>query len=58
VLLPERELTPQRLAAEIERFAFDRAALCRMAERARQLSRPDATEELAKAALAAGGIAA
>lgn len=58
VLLPERELTPQRLATEIERFASDRAALCRMAERARQLSRPDAAEALAKAALTAGGLAA
>lgn len=57
VLLPERELTAQRLAAELERFAADRAALCRMAERARSLARPDATDELAKACLVAGGLA-
>ncbi len=58
VLLPERELTPQRLAAELERLATDRAQLCRMAERARELARPDATEALAKACLVAGGLAA
>lgn len=58
VLLPERELTPQRLAAELERLATDRVVLCRMAERARELARPDATEALAKVCLTAGGLAA
>jgi len=58
VLLPERELTTQRLAAELERLVSDRALLCRMAERARELARPDATEALAKACLIAGGLAA
>jgi len=58
VLLPERELTPQRLASELQRFATDRASLCQMAERARQIARPDATEALAKACFSAGGLAA
>lgn len=58
VLLPERELTAQRLASELERFAADRALLCRMAERARSLARPNATDELARACLVAGGLAA
>lgn len=58
VLLPERELTPTRLAGELERLATDRAALVRMAERARSLAKPTATAALAAATLAAGGLAA
>jgi len=58
VLLPERELTPQRLASELERLAADRTLLVRMAERARSLARPDATDALLGACLMAGGLAA
>lgn len=55
VLIPERELTAERLAAEIVRLASDRNLLVTMAERARELARPDATRKLADACLAAGG---
>lgn len=46
VLLPERELTPERLAGELERLCTERGRLLEMAERARSLARPDATEQL------------
>ncbi|MCP5338772.1 MAG: undecaprenyldiphospho-muramoylpentapeptide beta-N-acetylglucosaminyltransferase [Steroidobacteraceae bacterium] len=55
VLLPERELTPERLAAEIA--ALDTARLQDMAGRARALARPHATAELVDATLAAAGVA-
>jgi len=57
VLLPENELTPARLAAELERLGVDRATLLQMAKRARALSRPRAAEDLADATLAAAGVA-
>jgi UDP-N-acetylglucosamine--N-acetylmuramyl-(pentapeptide) pyrophosphoryl-undecaprenol N-acetylglucosamine transferase len=57
VLIPERELTPARLAAELTRLGADRAALLQMATRARGLSRPRAAEDLADATLAAAGVA-
>ena len=53
VLIPEAALTPERLAAELERLGSDRAALLAMALRARALARPSATTDLADAALAA-----
>jgi UDP-N-acetylglucosamine--N-acetylmuramyl-(pentapeptide) pyrophosphoryl-undecaprenol N-acetylglucosamine transferase len=52
VLIPDRELSAGRLAAELERLCADRATLLDMAERARALARPDATERLASACLA------
>jgi len=58
VLLPECELTSQRLASELKRFAADRKMLYRMAERARSLARPNATDDLARACLVAGGLTA
>jgi UDP-N-acetylglucosamine--N-acetylmuramyl-(pentapeptide) pyrophosphoryl-undecaprenol N-acetylglucosamine transferase len=57
VLMPESALTPAALAAELARLGGDRAALLRMAESARGLARPRATDDLAEAALAAGGLA-
>ena len=51
-------LTDGRVPRDLERFAADRALLCRMAERARSLARPNATDELARACLVAGGLAA
>lgn len=57
VLLPERELTPERLAAEIAALGTARARLQDMAGRARALSRPHATAELVDATLAAAGVA-
>jgi len=52
VLMPDRELTAERLAAELERLCADRARLLDMAERARAQAMPDATERLADACLA------
>jgi UDP-N-acetylglucosamine--N-acetylmuramyl-(pentapeptide) pyrophosphoryl-undecaprenol N-acetylglucosamine transferase len=57
VLIPEREFTVERLADELGRLAADRGALLAMAERARGLARPQATQDLAAACLAAGGLA-
>lgn len=58
VLIPEREFTAERLADELARLAADRGGLLAMAERARGLARPQATQDLADACLAAGGLAA
>jgi UDP-N-acetylglucosamine--N-acetylmuramyl-(pentapeptide) pyrophosphoryl-undecaprenol N-acetylglucosamine transferase len=51
ILIPDRELTAERLAAELERLAAGRGRLLAMAERARQLARPGAAEELAASCL-------
>lgn len=56
-LLPESELSPQRLAAEFERLGADRGALRMMAERAQGSAEPRATGAMAEAVLAAGGLA-
>jgi UDP-N-acetylglucosamine--N-acetylmuramyl-(pentapeptide) pyrophosphoryl-undecaprenol N-acetylglucosamine transferase len=47
VLVPQAELTAERLAAEIARYQADRALVMEQARRARSLARPNATEELA-----------
>jgi UDP-N-acetylglucosamine--N-acetylmuramyl-(pentapeptide) pyrophosphoryl-undecaprenol N-acetylglucosamine transferase len=52
VVIPDRELTAERLAAELERLASGRGKLLAMAERARQLATPRAAEELADSCLA------
>ena len=57
VLIPEPELTPERLATELARLGADRATLLQMAARAHGLSRPRAAEDLADATLAAAGVA-
>ena len=46
ILLPQAELTPERLAALLS--AFTRAGLAEMAGRARALARPDATRAVAQ----------
>ena len=46
VLIPQLELTPQRLADLIKRFT--REQLQQMATKARALAKPDATEQVAK----------
>lgn len=56
VLLPERELSAQRLADELLRFGADRLALLQMAERARELARPTAARDVADLCLAAAGL--
>jgi UDP-N-acetylglucosamine--N-acetylmuramyl-(pentapeptide) pyrophosphoryl-undecaprenol N-acetylglucosamine transferase len=58
ILLSERELTVERLAAELERLCAERERLVQMAERARALARPEATEELAASCLKYLGRAA
>lgn len=58
VLIPESVLTPERLAAELKRLCSDRAQLLQMAERARALARPRATEDLAAICAAVGGFTA
>jgi UDP-N-acetylglucosamine--N-acetylmuramyl-(pentapeptide) pyrophosphoryl-undecaprenol N-acetylglucosamine transferase len=52
VLIPDRELTPERLAAELQRLCAGRGRLLAMAERARQLAKPRAADELAASCLA------
>ncbi|HEX5209629.1 MAG TPA: undecaprenyldiphospho-muramoylpentapeptide beta-N-acetylglucosaminyltransferase [Steroidobacteraceae bacterium] len=52
VLIADRDLTAERLGSELERLcAAGRQKLLAMAERARRLARPDATEELATSCL-------
>lgn len=58
LLMPERELTAERLATELERLCAERGRLLEMAERARALGRPEATEQLADCCLKYLGRAA
>ena len=58
LLIPDRELTAERLAAELQRLAAGRGRLLAMAERARLLARPRAADELAASCLALLGRAA
>jgi UDP-N-acetylglucosamine--N-acetylmuramyl-(pentapeptide) pyrophosphoryl-undecaprenol N-acetylglucosamine transferase len=51
VLIDDRELTAERLRAELARICASRAALLAMAERARSLARPRAADELAETCL-------
>jgi UDP-N-acetylglucosamine--N-acetylmuramyl-(pentapeptide) pyrophosphoryl-undecaprenol N-acetylglucosamine transferase len=51
ILIPERELTAERLAAELQRLCAGRGKLLAMAERARLLARPRAAKELAESCL-------
>jgi len=53
VLIPQSKLTPAVLAAELEVWAGDRQQVVARATRARKLARPDATDALADACLAA-----
>ncbi len=47
ILIPDRELTAERLADELRQLCAGRGKLLAMAERARQLAKPHAAEELA-----------
>jgi UDP-N-acetylglucosamine--N-acetylmuramyl-(pentapeptide) pyrophosphoryl-undecaprenol N-acetylglucosamine transferase len=51
VVIADRELTAERLAAELERLCAGRGRLLSMAERARQLATPHAADELADSCL-------
>lgn len=52
VVVPDDELTGERLAGEVERLLEDAARLALMAQRARTLARPDAAEQVAESVLA------
>jgi UDP-N-acetylglucosamine--N-acetylmuramyl-(pentapeptide) pyrophosphoryl-undecaprenol N-acetylglucosamine transferase len=52
VVIADRELTAERLAAELERLCAGRGKLLAMAERARELATPRAAEDLADSCLA------
>jgi UDP-N-acetylglucosamine--N-acetylmuramyl-(pentapeptide) pyrophosphoryl-undecaprenol N-acetylglucosamine transferase len=54
VLLPEVELTPERLVREVSGLLADPARLRTMATRARALAVPDAAERLVDLVLALG----
>jgi UDP-N-acetylglucosamine--N-acetylmuramyl-(pentapeptide) pyrophosphoryl-undecaprenol N-acetylglucosamine transferase len=58
VLIEDRELTAERLRAELARVCASRAPLLAMAERARSLARPRAADDLAEACLKYAGEAA
>ena len=47
VVIPDRELTEERLASELQRLCGGRGKLLAMAERARLLAKPGAADELA-----------
>ncbi|HVO45067.1 MAG TPA: undecaprenyldiphospho-muramoylpentapeptide beta-N-acetylglucosaminyltransferase [Steroidobacteraceae bacterium] len=51
VLIADRDLTAERLAQELQRLCAGRGKLLAMAERARQLARPHAADELAASCL-------
>jgi UDP-N-acetylglucosamine--N-acetylmuramyl-(pentapeptide) pyrophosphoryl-undecaprenol N-acetylglucosamine transferase len=51
VLIGDRELTAERLAAELQRLCAGRGKLLAMAERARLLAKPRAADELAASCL-------
>ena len=55
ILVPQPELTAERLAAELERLMRAPARLAAMARQARALARPDAVERLLDAVLALAG---
>jgi UDP-N-acetylglucosamine--N-acetylmuramyl-(pentapeptide) pyrophosphoryl-undecaprenol N-acetylglucosamine transferase len=58
VLIPDRELTAERLASELQRLCTGRGKLLAMAERARLLAKPRAADELAASCLALARSAA
>lgn len=51
-IIPEAELTPERLASEVSALVGDPGELEAMGERARRLARPHAADDLAEAVLA------
>src|SRR5256886_11471573 len=51
VVIPDRELSAERLAAELQRLCAGRGQLLAMAERARLLAKPRAAHELAASCL-------
>jgi UDP-N-acetylglucosamine--N-acetylmuramyl-(pentapeptide) pyrophosphoryl-undecaprenol N-acetylglucosamine transferase len=58
VLIPDRELTAEALATELQRLCTGRGKVLAMAERARLLAKPRATDELAASCMALARSAA
>jgi UDP-N-acetylglucosamine--N-acetylmuramyl-(pentapeptide) pyrophosphoryl-undecaprenol N-acetylglucosamine transferase len=58
VLIPQSELTPERLAGELKRLTTSRDTLRAMAEKARLLAKPEAADDLASSCLGLAGRAA
>jgi UDP-N-acetylglucosamine--N-acetylmuramyl-(pentapeptide) pyrophosphoryl-undecaprenol N-acetylglucosamine transferase len=58
LLIADRDLTPQRLCATLQKLCTDRVQLLEMAIRARDLAQPHAAEDLAQACLRYAGVAA
>jgi UDP-N-acetylglucosamine--N-acetylmuramyl-(pentapeptide) pyrophosphoryl-undecaprenol N-acetylglucosamine transferase len=58
LLIADRDLTPQRLCATLQKLCTDRVQLLEMAIRARDLAQPRAAEDLAQACLRYTGAAA
>src|SRR5882757_2447362 len=58
LLIADRALTPERLSDELKQLCAGRGKLLAMAERARQLAKPHATEELTASCLQLAGRAA
>jgi len=51
VLIAEADLSPERLAQELQSLLAERARLLQMSERAREMARPHAAEDLAAACI-------
>ena len=58
VVIPDREFSAERLAAELQRLCAGRGKLLAMAERARLLAKPRAADELAASCLELARMAA
>ena len=58
VLIHDRDVTPERLATELQRLCEGRGKLLAMAERARLLAKPNAAEELFQSCIQQAGSAA
>jgi UDP-N-acetylglucosamine--N-acetylmuramyl-(pentapeptide) pyrophosphoryl-undecaprenol N-acetylglucosamine transferase len=56
IRIPQREFTPERVAAEVNRLAADPARLARMAAAAKAAGTVDAAERLAEVVMKAAGI--
>jgi UDP-N-acetylglucosamine--N-acetylmuramyl-(pentapeptide) pyrophosphoryl-undecaprenol N-acetylglucosamine transferase len=57
VLIPDRDLTPQRLCETLQKLCTDRVPLLEMAIRARDLAQPRAAQDLAQACMRFAGAA-
>ena len=55
IVLPDAELTPERLRSEVDAIVQDEARRAAMAEASRRLARPDASRAIAREVLAAAG---